>query len=119
MDNFETRHKRAKSIFYAIETGVAILVVIVFSIFPWEYGLLATGWLIQNALFYNKGSYEICIDEYELDGYPNLGLEKMLNSWYVSVPVMIVLACVMAFLSQVAGLAALGFYTFFVLLSCC
>ena len=116
MSNFTIKHKRSERIFYAIETAIVILAGIVFFVFPVQYGLLVVCWLVQNAVFYEKGKCEICVDEYEFDGYPDMGLKKMLNFWYLFIPVMFLSAFIMALLSLNVGIAVISSYLLFTLI---
>lgn len=71
---------RAQRIFYAIQVCCA-LVAFGLLFVDWRGVAVAVGVLGWNCYFYQSGCQDQVIDEYEQDGYPQLGLERMFQSW--------------------------------------
>lgn len=87
-----SEHRRVERYYYAIQLATICWIVISGFFLPIVWSIIAAVWFVLNAVSYHKGKYEICIDEYEYDGYPELGIEKMVKSWRWNIPVLLFLA---------------------------
>ena len=72
--------KRCICIHQVIQWAIFVLTIILFFT-NWRLGIISTAWFIWNAIAYESGCQSIVIDEYERDGYPELGLKRMFKSW--------------------------------------
>ncbi|MBO5038815.1 MAG: hypothetical protein J6C85_05105 [Alphaproteobacteria bacterium] len=114
---FTPKKEQVEKCFYTIQFAIAIIALITLWFLPIKYCLIVVLLLLHNAFSYHKGKYEICIDEYEMDGYPIFGWEKMVKSWRWNIPLLVILAVILANLSLETSLIILTVYTIFLVSS--
>lgn len=72
--------------------------VLVSFCFGWRYAAVtALSLIVVSALsetWYNKGRYADVVDEYEQDGYPSSGWDKLLQNWKILAVVLFVIGIV-------------------------
>lgn len=116
-NELSAKHKRSERIFYAIQLATACIVAVLFYYLPTEYGLAASLWLIHNAFAYHRGKYEHCVDEYEHEGYPSFGLERMLDTWRWNIPILLIAVFAIPFFSSTRCISAMFVYFFILLIA--
>ncbi len=70
----------AQRLFYKIQICCGLIAFLLLFV-DWRYALAAAGVLAWNGCFYTSGCQSLVVDEYEQDGYPTYGLERMFRSW--------------------------------------
>lgn len=114
---FTPEEEKAVKRFNMIQFVVAAIGLVTLLCLPIKYCLIVVLLLLHNAFSYHKGKYEICVDEYEIDGYPTLGLEKLVKSWRWNIPLLGILTFILTTLSQGISLTILAVYTVVLFLS--
>ena len=62
---------------------ICLAVIAVAFLIGWEIGMVALIFGIWSWLWYEHGKYNICCDEYEVGGYPAIGVRTMIKGWFV------------------------------------
>lgn len=114
---FTPEEEKAEKRFNAIQFVVAAIGLVTLLCLPIKYCLIVVLLLLHNAFSYHKGKYEICVDEYEIDGYPTLGLEKLVKSWRWNIPLLGILTFIIASQNLGISLIILAVYTVVLFLS--
>ncbi|MBP3686835.1 MAG: hypothetical protein J6J35_00545 [Alphaproteobacteria bacterium] len=114
---FTPEEEKAVKRFNMIQFVVAAIALVSLLCLPIKYCLIVVLLLLHNAFSYHKGKYEICVDEYEIDGYPTLGLEKLVKSWRWNIPLLGILTFILTTLSLGISLIILAVYTVILFLS--
>ena len=64
-----------------IVSGIFVLVIIVAFLFDLKIGAGALAFGLWSLFWYEQGKFSICCDEYEVGGYPAIGVRWMVKSW--------------------------------------
>lgn len=66
-----------------IVSGICVAIIVIAFLFSWIVGLVALIFGLWSWLWYEYGKYSICCDEYEVGGFPSMGVRTMIKGWFV------------------------------------
>ncbi len=65
----------------AVAHYIGGVVIIVAWLIGWKWGVGALVFGLWSRFWYDQGKFSLCCDEYEVGGYPKIGMRWMVKSW--------------------------------------
>ena len=65
----------------AIAQYIGVVVIVVAWLVSWKWGVGALVFGLWSSIWYDQGKFSLCCDEYEVAGYPEIGVRWMVKSW--------------------------------------